>query len=95
MQVQIDPVDYEIVANRKTVKQDLTKIHKTHPHPQTSKLDIFPFTNRTLIDYNKLPGINKLKEIKGLAFYDADGSNNTEEGIAAIPTNFKQFIANN
>ena len=38
MQVQIDPVDYEIVANRKTVKQDLTKIHKTHPHPQTSEL---------------------------------------------------------
>ena len=40
MQVQIDPVDYEIVAHRKTVKQDLSKIHKTSPRPQTSKLDI-------------------------------------------------------
>ena len=41
MQVQIDPVDYEIVAHRKTVKQDLlSKIHNTVPQPQTSKLDI-------------------------------------------------------
>ena len=39
MQVQIDPVDYEIVAHRKTVKQDLYKIHKIAPQPQTSKLD--------------------------------------------------------
>ena len=39
MQVQIDPVDYEIVAHRKTVKQDLSKIHKTDPQRQTSKLD--------------------------------------------------------
>ena len=45
MQVQIDPVDYEIVANRKTVKQDLSKIHKTAPRPQTRELDIFPYTN--------------------------------------------------
>ena len=53
MQVQIDPVDYEIVAHRKTVKQDLSKIHKTAPRPQTSELDIFPYTNRLLIDYNR------------------------------------------
>ena len=53
MQVQINPVDYEIVAHRKTVKQDLSKIHKTAPRPQTSELDIFPYTNRSLIDYNR------------------------------------------
>ena len=53
MQVHIDPLDFEIVANRKTVKQDLSKIHKTAPRPQTRKLDIFPYTNRLLIDYNR------------------------------------------
>ena len=53
MQVQIDPVDHEIVAHRKTVKQDLSKIHKTAPRPQTRELDIFPYTNRLLIDYNR------------------------------------------
>ena len=53
MQVQIDPIDYEIVANRKTVKQDLSKIHKTAPRTQTSDLDIFPYINRTLIDYDR------------------------------------------
>ena len=53
MQVNIEPVDYEIVAHRKTVKRDLSKIYKTTPRKQTNKLDIFPYTNRTLIDYNK------------------------------------------
>jgi len=40
MRLQIDPVYYEIVAHRKTIKQDLSKIHKTVSHSQTSKLDI-------------------------------------------------------
>ena len=53
MQVNIDPVEYEIVAHRKTVKQSLSEIHKTPPRVQTSELDIFPYTNRKLIDYNK------------------------------------------
>jgi len=53
MQVQIDPVDYEIVSQRKTVKRNLSKIYKTVPRPQTSKLDVFPYTNRSLIDYDK------------------------------------------
>ena len=53
MQVQIDPIDYEIVANRKTVKQDISKIHKTANRPQTSDLDIFSYINRSLINYNR------------------------------------------
>ena len=53
MQVNIDKVEYEIVARRKTVKPNLQNIYKTEPRPQTKELDIFPYTDRTLIDYNK------------------------------------------
>ena len=62
MQVNIDPVEYEIVAHRKTVKQDLSKIHKTPPRAQTSELDIFPYTNRKLIDIKDALG-RKTKEV--------------------------------
>ncbi len=53
MQVNIDKVEYEIVARRKTVKPNLANIYKTEPRPQTKELDIFPYTDRTLIDYNQ------------------------------------------
>ena len=53
MQVNIDKVEYEIVARRKTVKPNLQNIYKTEPRPQTKELDIFPYTDRTLIDYDK------------------------------------------
>ena len=45
-------VEYEIVANRKiVVNKDTNSIHKTSPRFQTSDLDSFPFTDRSLIDY--------------------------------------------
>jgi radical SAM superfamily enzyme YgiQ (UPF0313 family) len=46
-------VDYEIVHQRKTLKQNLGNTHKTKPRDQTKRLDIFPITNRSLIDYEK------------------------------------------
>ena len=45
-------VEYEIVANRKiVVNKDTNFIHKTPPRLQTRDLDFFPFTDRSLIDY--------------------------------------------
>jgi radical SAM superfamily enzyme YgiQ (UPF0313 family) len=45
--------EYEIVHHRKTLKQNLGNIHKTPSRAQTNRLDIFPITNRSLIDYEK------------------------------------------
>ena len=53
MQLSFDKIEYEIVARRKTVKPNLSNIYKTEPRVQTKELDIFPFTDRTLIDYNR------------------------------------------
>ena len=46
-------VEYEIVHQRKTLKQNLGNTHKTTPRDQTKRLDIFPITDRSLIDYEK------------------------------------------
>ena len=46
-------VDYEVVHQRKTLKQYLDNTHKTTPRTQTKRLDIFPITDRSLIDYEK------------------------------------------
>ena len=45
--------EYEIVHQRKTLKQHLVNIHKTTPREQTKQLDVFPIINRSLIDYEK------------------------------------------
>ena len=45
MQVNIDKVEYEIVARRKTVKPNLANIYKTEPRPQTKELDICLYVN--------------------------------------------------
>ena len=46
-------VDYEIIHQRKTLKQNLGNTFKTEPRDQTKRLDIFPITDRSLIDYEK------------------------------------------
>ena len=46
-------VDYEVIHQRKTLKQNLGNTHKTTPRDQTKRLDIFPITDRSLIDYEK------------------------------------------
>ena len=46
-------VDYEIIHQRKTLKQNLGNTHKTKPRDQTKRLDIFPISDRSLIDYEK------------------------------------------
>ena len=51
--MQIEPIEYEIVAQRKTVKRKLNNIFKTPARQQTKKLDIFPYVNRSLINYEK------------------------------------------
>ena len=53
MQVKLDKKEYEIVSNRKTLKPNLNNIYKTEPREQTKELDIFPYVDRTLIDYNQ------------------------------------------
>ncbi len=46
-------VDFEVVHQRRTLKQNLVAIHKTPPRIQTKRLDIFPITNRSLINYER------------------------------------------
>ena len=45
-------VDYEILHQRRTVKNESSGIKKTTPRIQTKNLDILPFTDRNLINYN-------------------------------------------
>lgn len=44
-------VEFETVANRKTIKRESSTIHKTAERPQIRKLDQLPIVDRSLINY--------------------------------------------